>query len=158
MAKRSSRREAHRGAIVSEILLGKFFMEDDLDGKYSTGEIIDFLFEKYALVRYDAPGDRPGPFALISLEEMSSFNPNGAHRYHLFESREALKDYLTAVDGDAQVLKLVRSSAMTKLSKESVNYGPGTPSPRRRILLDVSDRRRRLHARQRLAPWSMYLG
>ena len=55
-----------------------------------------------------SPG-RARPYALIGIEEMASILPNGNRKFHLFESREALDDYLRGIDGEADVVRLVQS-------------------------------------------------
>lgn len=91
---------------MSEILLGKFFMEDDLDGKYSTGEIIDVLGDKFYLLRYSLSGEAAGPLAITSLDQLAALKSNGQRCFHLFESRDALKQCLVQLDGEADVLCL----------------------------------------------------
>jgi hypothetical protein len=72
---------------MSDPLLGKHFLEDEIDGGYNTGEIIDNIGTHY-IVRYD-PGDRtPAPLAVIGLEELASVLPSGARKFHWLKARK----------------------------------------------------------------------
>jgi hypothetical protein len=55
-------------------------------------------------------GDRqaPAPLALVGLEELASALPSGNRKFHFFKTKEDLREYLTSIDGEADVLKLVR--------------------------------------------------
>lgn len=94
---------------MNDPLIFKVLLEDNPDGSYSIGQVVDAIGEYY-VVRYEL-SDRAPPltaFAVIGLEELASILPNGDRKFHFFGTKEELTQYLTAVDGGADVLKLVR--------------------------------------------------
>ena len=110
MARRSSGDAS--GAMIAW-LYGKFFCEDEADAvRYNTGVIVDTLDAQHLLARYDsAQGDQPSAgYVVIAVAELAGINPNGSRRFHFFETREALAQYLAAVDGEDAVVKLVPPS------------------------------------------------
>ena len=96
---------------MNDPLIFKVLLEDNPDGSYSIGQVVDAIGEYY-VVRYELSDRAPlTAFAVIGLEELASILPNGNRKFHFFGTKEELTQYLTAVDGGADVLKLVRASS-----------------------------------------------
>src|SRR5262249_35289236 len=97
---------------MNDPLIFKVLLEDNPDGSYSIGQVVDAIGEYY-VVRYEL-SDRAPPLtalAVIGLEELASILPNGNGKFHLFGSRAERTQYLTGVGGGADVLKRVRPSS-----------------------------------------------
>src|SRR5258708_23083455 len=97
---------------MTTLLISIVLSGENPDGSNSIGHVIDAMGEYY-VVLYGL-SDRAPPLtalAVIGLEELASILPNGNRKFHFFGTKEELTQYLTAVDGGADVLKLVRPSS-----------------------------------------------
>jgi hypothetical protein len=105
LAKRSSRRTPHRGAIVSESdpLIGMHFWEDRGE-TYVFGEVIQSPGEGFYLARLEERPEAKNPLVIITRAEMV------ARRWLLFENQKDLRSFLEASEGNAEI-RAIRSSS-----------------------------------------------
>lgn len=99
------------GNAVFDTLTGMYFTLDDLDGSYSTGQVIRPAAETIYFVRYDG-NEVPLPLELVSMGEMLETTDDGYRLWRFFDTIEDRNKWIDWLDAPStpRVISLVKPS------------------------------------------------